>query len=56
MARMLRIVVSGHPLHIVQRGNNRQACFFCDEDRRFGGIPGTVTEIQSVNIRSRPLI
>lgn len=34
MARMPRVVVPGHPLHIVQRGNNRQACFFCDDDRR----------------------
>lgn len=35
MARLPRIVLPGYPLHIVQRGNNRQACFFCDEDRRF---------------------
>lgn len=25
----------GTPLHIIQRGNNRQACFFCDEDYWF---------------------
>ena len=23
------------PLHLIQRGNNRQACFFADEDYRF---------------------
>ena len=34
MARLPRIVVPGQPLHIVQRGNNRQAVFFADEDYR----------------------
>jgi putative transposase len=23
------------PLHLIQRGNNRQACFFATEDYRF---------------------
>jgi putative transposase len=27
--------LSGLPLHIVQRGNNRAACFFAEEDYRF---------------------
>lgn len=35
MARLLRIVVPGQALHIIQRGNNRQACFFADGDYRF---------------------
>lgn len=35
MARRPRIVVPGYPLHVVQRGNNRQACFFCEHDYRF---------------------
>jgi putative transposase len=35
MARLPRIVVPGQPLHIIQRGNNRQSCFFADDDRRF---------------------
>lgn len=34
MARLPRIVVPGQPLHLVQRGNNRQAVFFADEDYR----------------------
>ena len=34
MARLPRIVVPGQPLHIVQRGNNRQAVFFADADYR----------------------
>lgn len=32
MARLARIVVPGQPLHIVQRGTNRQPTFFADED------------------------
>ena len=35
MPRRARIVVPGLPLHIVQRGNNKALCFFCDDDRRF---------------------
>ena len=32
MPRRPRIIVPGTPLHIIQRGNNRQDCFFADED------------------------
>jgi putative transposase len=35
MARLPRIELPGVPLHIIQRGNNRSACFFGDIDRRF---------------------
>lgn len=35
MARMPRLVIPGQPMHIVQRGNNRQATFFADEDYRY---------------------
>ncbi len=35
MPRPARIEVPGVALHIVQRGNNRSACFFGDLDRRF---------------------
>jgi len=34
MPRRQRIVIPDIPLHIVQRGNNRQAVFFSDEDYR----------------------
>ncbi|MFV0436462.1 MAG: transposase [Desulfopila sp.] len=34
MPRRPRIILPGIPLHIIQRGNNRQACFFTDEDYR----------------------
>jgi putative transposase len=33
MPRVARIVVPGAPHHVTQRGNNRQAVFFSDEDR-----------------------
>lgn len=35
MPRRPRVNLSGLPLHIVQRGNNRAACFFAEEDCRF---------------------
>jgi len=33
MPRRPRLDLPGIPQHIVQRGNNRAACFFCDDDR-----------------------
>ena len=35
MARKTRMYLSGVPAHIVQRGNDRQACFYCDDDYEF---------------------
>ena len=32
MPRRKRLQVAGLPTHIIQRGNNRQACFFADDD------------------------
>lgn len=32
MARLPRIVVPGMPVHVIQRGNNRQNIFFSDKD------------------------
>ena len=34
MPRMPRLWLEGFPLHVVQRGNDRQACFRADGDRR----------------------
>ena len=34
MPRLPRLCPAQVPVHIIQRGNNRQACFVCDEDRR----------------------
>ena len=49
MARLPRFSLPGVPQHVIQRGNNRQACFAAEEDRRFyldcmcdaSRIPGT---------------
>ena len=35
MARRPRVLLPGIPLHIIQRGNNRSACFYSDEDYIF---------------------
>ena len=32
MARLPRIAPNGIPVHIIQRGNNRQVCFVAEED------------------------
>ena len=32
MVRLLRITPTDIPVHLIQRGNNRQACFISDED------------------------
>ena len=32
MPRRQRLQVAGLPVHIIQRGNNRQACFVADDD------------------------
>jgi len=34
MARRRRLDVPGYPQHVIQRGNNRNACFFEDRDYR----------------------
>ncbi len=34
MARKPRFLLPGVPQHVVQRGNNREPCFFSDADRR----------------------
>src|SRR5262245_58785956 len=34
MARLARCVLPGQPVHLVQRGNNRQPIFFAPGDRR----------------------
>jgi putative transposase len=35
MPRRARLTLADVPLHIIQRGNNRQDCFFAEEDYRF---------------------
>lgn len=35
MPRKLRLYIPDVPCHVIQRGNNRDACFFSDKDYRF---------------------
>ena len=35
MPRKPRIYIPGIPCHVIQRGNNRNACFFAEDDYRF---------------------
>jgi putative transposase len=35
MARKPRVDLGGYTYHVTQRGNNREACFFAEEDYRF---------------------
>ena len=35
MPRKPRLYVPGIPCHVIQRGNNRNACFFTEDDYRF---------------------
>lgn len=35
MPRKARMYLPGIPVHVVQRGNNREACFFAEEDFQF---------------------
>jgi putative transposase len=35
MPRRARLLLPGVPLHLIQRGNNRSACFYAEEDNLF---------------------
>lgn len=35
MARLPRLSLPGIPQHVIQRGNNRSACFFAEDDYRY---------------------
>ena len=35
MVRLPRLEIPSIPQHVIQRGNNRQACFYADNDPRF---------------------
>ena len=35
MPRRPRLLLADHPLHIVQRGINREPCFFAEEDYQY---------------------
>ncbi len=57
MARLPRVVLPGCPLHIMQRGNDRQATFFTEPDyRKFLEILGRAAEEHSVQIHAYVLM
>jgi putative transposase len=35
MPRRPRLILPDVPVHVIQRGNNRQACFYAEEDYLF---------------------
>lgn len=35
MPRRARMYMAGMPYHVVQRGNNREACFYAIEDYQY---------------------
>ena len=35
MPRRPRLKLAGIPVHVIQRGNNRDACFFAEDDFQF---------------------
>ena len=35
MPRKPRAYLAGVPCHVITRGNNREACFYCDDDYLF---------------------
>ncbi len=35
MPRKPRMYMAGMPCHVIQRGNNREACFFSEQDYLF---------------------
>lgn len=35
MPRKPRMYIAGYPYHVIQRGNNRDACFYSEEDYFF---------------------
>jgi REP element-mobilizing transposase RayT len=46
MPRKPRMYLAGIPAHVVQRGNNRDACFFNIKSLRpFSLIPGPVSDV-----------
>ena len=53
MPRRQRFTIPGIPQHVIQRGNNREPCFFADKDyhyyldtlkRKLGSDPGFLVE------------
>jgi hypothetical protein len=47
MARRLRVSSAGVSEHLIQRGNNRQATFACEEDMRIKGVRVILNKLYS---------
>ncbi len=48
MPRRARLALAGVAWHIIQRGNNRSACFYAEEDyRRYLGVNRGQTPIRN---------
>jgi putative transposase len=53
MARLLRISPAGVPVHVIQRGNNRQVCFESDDDHEaYAGWLAEYSHRYSVDIHA----
>ncbi|HUR87606.1 MAG TPA: transposase [Ramlibacter sp.] len=57
MARRLRLIVPGYPLHIVQRGHDRAPCFFKDAERElYLGLMSTYSRQWSCDVHAYVLM
>ncbi len=57
MPRQRRFMIAGMPQHVIQRGHNRQACFFADKDRwRYLDILSEAAERNEVSVHSYVLM
>jgi putative transposase len=57
MARRLRVSSAGVPEHLIQRGNNRQATFACEEDMQaYVGWLKTYSKRYKVSVHAWVLI
>jgi putative transposase len=53
VARHVRIVVAGYPLHVIVRGIDRAAIFFTESDRQsFLGSLGEVAVAEAVSVHA----
>jgi putative transposase len=57
MSRLVRLLVPGLTNHVIQRGNNRQAIFFADEDRsRYLGWLGQALDVTGCRLHAYVLM
>jgi putative transposase len=57
MARHARIVIAGYPLHVIVRGIDRGAIFFCEQDQHtFLELLGVVAAAEKVSVHAYVLM